>query len=72
MPIAMAPTEGGIDARGTFTGGVLPSEVGAAIIYTAVTKVDRAHETIRAEAVAGSSMHRNFNGSRSSRMEETR
>jgi len=51
MPIAMAPTEGGIDARGTFTGGVLPSEVGAAIIYTAVTKVDRAHETIRAEGL---------------------
>jgi beta-fructofuranosidase len=51
MPIALAPTEGGIDARGTFTGGVLPTEVGAAVIYTAVAQVDRAHETIRAEGL---------------------
>jgi beta-fructofuranosidase len=51
LPIALAPTEGGYDAYGTFTGGVLPGTEGASIIYTAVTKVPRNQETIRAEGL---------------------
>ena len=41
MPIALAPTDGGYDAYGTFTGGVLPGGEGASVVYTAVTKVPR-------------------------------
>ena len=51
LPIALAPTEGGYDAYGTFTGGVLPDTEGASIVYTAVTKVPRSQETIRAEGL---------------------
>ncbi len=51
MPIALAPTDGGYDAYGTFTGGVLPGGEGASVIYTAVTKVPRKQETIRAEGL---------------------
>ena len=51
MPIALAPTDGGYDAYGTFTGGVLPGGEGASIVYTAVTKVPRNQETIRAEGL---------------------
>ena len=51
LPIALAPTEGGYDAYGTFTGGVLPGTEGASVIYTAVTKVPRSQETIRAEGL---------------------
>jgi hypothetical protein len=47
LPIAIAPSEGGIDADGTFT-GVLPTDSPAAIVYTEVTKVDHERETIRA------------------------
>jgi beta-fructofuranosidase len=51
MPIALAPTDGSYDAYGTFTGGVLPGGKGASVIYTAVTKVPRNQETIRAEGL---------------------
>jgi beta-fructofuranosidase len=51
MPIALAPTDGGYDSYGTFTGGVLPGDDGASVIYTAVTKVPRNQETIRAEGL---------------------
>lgn len=51
MPIALAPTDGGYDAYGTFTGGILPGGEGASIVYTAVTRVPRNQETIRAEGL---------------------
>ena len=51
MPIALSPTAGSFDANGTFTGGVLPSDQGASMVYTGVTKVPRAQETIRAEGL---------------------
>ena len=51
MPIALAPTDGGYDAYGTFTGGVLQGGEGAGVVYTAVTKVPRNQETIRAEGL---------------------
>jgi beta-fructofuranosidase len=51
MPIALSPTEGGHDAHGTFTGGVLPGGNGACVIYAGVTKVSRDQETIRAEGI---------------------
>lgn len=51
MPVALSPTAGTYDAYGTFTGSVLPSDEGASIIYTGVTKVPRAQETIRAEGL---------------------
>jgi beta-fructofuranosidase len=51
MPIALAPADGTYDAYGTFTGGVLPGGEGASVIYTAVTKVPRNQETIRAEGL---------------------
>lgn len=51
MPIALSPTDGGYDSYGTFTGGVMPGEEGASIVYTGVTKVGRNAETIRAEGL---------------------
>lgn len=51
MPIALSPTENSYDSYGTFTGSVLPSDDGASIIYTGVTKVPREQETIRNEGL---------------------
>ena len=51
LPIALAPTDNGYDSYGTFTGGVLPGGEGTSIVYTAVTKVPRSQETIRAEGL---------------------
>jgi beta-fructofuranosidase len=51
MPIALTPTDGSYDAYGTFTGSVLPSGEGASIVYTGVTKVGTAGETIRNEGL---------------------
>jgi beta-fructofuranosidase len=51
LPIALAPTADGYDSYGTFTGGVLPGVEGASVVYTAVTKVPRSQETIRAEGL---------------------
>jgi beta-fructofuranosidase len=51
VPIALSPTENSYDSYGTFTGSVLPSDDGASIIYTGVTKVPREQETIRNEGL---------------------
>lgn len=51
MPIALAPTANSYDSYGTFTGSVLPSEAGASVIYTGVTKVSTDQETIRNEGL---------------------
>jgi beta-fructofuranosidase len=51
MPIALTPTDGSYDAYGTFTGSMLPSDEGASIVYTGVTKVDPSQETIRNEGL---------------------
>jgi len=51
MPIALTPTDGSYDAYGTFTGSVLPGGEGASIVYTGVTKVGTAGETIRNEGL---------------------
>lgn len=51
MPIALSPTENSYDSYGTFTGSILPSDDGASIIYTGVTKVPREQEKIRNEGL---------------------
>ena len=51
QPIALAPTPGGYDAYGCFTGSVLPGMAVPTILYTGVTKVPPGEETIRGEDI---------------------
>jgi beta-fructofuranosidase len=51
MPIALSPTENSYDSYGCFTGSALPGTEVASVIYTGVSKVPRAQETIRAEGL---------------------
>lgn len=51
LPIALSPTPGFYDSFGCFTGSVLPGTDVPSVIYTAVTKVPREQETIRAEGL---------------------
>jgi beta-fructofuranosidase len=51
MPKALTPSADSYDSYGTFTGSVLPGGPGASIIYTGVTKVRTAQETIRNEGL---------------------
>jgi beta-fructofuranosidase len=51
MPKALTPSAESYDSYGTFTGSVLPGGPGASIIYTGVTKVRTAQETIRNEGL---------------------
>jgi len=51
MPKALIPSADSYDSYGTFTGSVLPGGPGASVIYTGVTKVSSAQETIRNEGL---------------------
>ena len=50
QPVALAPTPGGYDAYGCFTGSVLPDGDRASILYTGTTKCTPEEETIRGES----------------------
>jgi beta-fructofuranosidase len=51
LPIALAPTPDSYDSYGTFTGSILPGTQDASVIYTGVTRVPAAQETIRNEGL---------------------